>query len=68
MYLIVRKVKGKAEILKDSNSTSNKIFHNFSSANTFEKKLNFHTHSHKRWWVKEKPFPFFEENGFLCLK
>ncbi len=53
MYLIVRVVKGKTEILKNSNSTSNKIFHTYYSADIFAKKLNFHTHSDKKWRVKE---------------
>ncbi|KGX90050.1 hypothetical protein N783_02380 [Pontibacillus marinus BH030004 = DSM 16465] len=53
MYVISRKVRGTEETLKDSNSNSNKIFHNFSSAEILVKKLNLHTHSDKKWCVKK---------------
>ncbi|KGX83398.1 hypothetical protein N783_03795 [Pontibacillus marinus BH030004 = DSM 16465] len=53
MYVISRIVMGTEETLKNSNSNSNKIFHNFSSAENFAKKLNLHTHSDKKWGVKK---------------
>lgn len=51
MFIIARKIKGKIEFLKDSNSTSNRVFHNYSNAETFVRKLNSRTHSNKQWYV-----------------
>ena len=51
MYMINRKVNGQTEILKDSNSTSNKVFHDYDTAKTFAQKLNSRTHSNKQWSV-----------------
>ncbi|MRG87604.1 hypothetical protein [Salinibacillus xinjiangensis] len=53
MYIILRELEGKTEILKDSNRNSNKTFHHYSEAEVFAKKLNTHTHSDKKWCVKE---------------
>ncbi|GAA0492349.1 hypothetical protein GCM10008986_18340 [Salinibacillus aidingensis] len=53
MYVIAREINGKTEILKDTTSPSYKIFLDQSSAETFAKKLNVHTHSSKKWHVME---------------
>ncbi|MFB9974163.1 hypothetical protein FPQ10_06270 [Allobacillus sp. SKP2-8] len=53
MYIIARKVNGKTEFLKDSSSTSNKKFDDFSAAENFVRKLNSHTKSNKKWYITE---------------
>lgn len=51
MYMINRRINGKVEILKDSNSTANKLFDDYETAENFAKKLNSRTHSNKQWSV-----------------
>ncbi|MFC0014523.1 MULTISPECIES: hypothetical protein [Allobacillus] len=53
MYIIARNDNGKTEYLKDSSSTSNKTFDDFSAAENFAKKLNTHTQANKKWYVLE---------------
>ncbi|MBR7554032.1 hypothetical protein ACFFJI_02285 [Allobacillus sp. GCM10007491] len=53
MYIVARNVNGRTEYLKDSSSTSNKTFDDFSIAENFVKKLNTHTQSDKKWYVME---------------
>lgn len=53
MFIIIRKVEGKIEILKHSNSPFYKTFSNFSSAKCFANKLNSYTSLDKQWDVQE---------------
>lgn len=49
----MRNVDGETEILKDSNSTANKIFIESSEANLLVKKLNENTDGRMQWFVRK---------------
>lgn len=45
---------GETEVLKDSNRSTEKVFHDLTSAEAFVNKINTYTHSNKKWYVVDK--------------